>query len=74
MLPCPQRRPRRFVEADDVQRLWADADRAAVGGFEAGDAVEQGALADARFTDQGDDFAGRDGKARPLNSGRLALA
>jgi hypothetical protein len=40
----------------------ADADRAAVGGFEAGDAVQQGALANAGFADQGDDFAGRDGE------------
>jgi hypothetical protein len=61
---CPQRRPRCLVEPDDVQRLRADADRAAVGGFEPGDAVQQGALADARFADQGDDFACRDGKAR----------
>jgi hypothetical protein len=61
---CPQRRPGSFIEPDDVQRLWADANRAAVGAFQAGDAVQQRAFAHARFADQGHDLAGRDGKTQ----------
>jgi len=38
---------RRLVESDDVEGLRADGDSAAVGGIESGDAVQQGAFADA---------------------------
>jgi hypothetical protein len=61
-----QRRARRFFEPDHVERLRTDPDRAAVRGFEAGDAVQQGALANAGFADEGNDFAGCDGELQGL--------
>ena len=60
-----QRGARGFIEADDVLRLRADQDASRVGRLQPGDAVEQGALADAGLTDQGDDLAGGDGQAEP---------
>jgi hypothetical protein len=71
---CPQRCPGCLVEPDDVRGLWSNADRSAVGGFEPGNAVEQGALADARLADQGDDFACRDGKTQAAEQRPAGLA
>jgi hypothetical protein len=68
--PGAQRGARRFVEALTMStRLGPTRMAPASAVLQPGDAVEQRALADPGFADQGDDLAGRDGEAEPAEHG-----
>ena len=67
---APEQRLRRLGQRADVGAV--DAHRAGVDAVEAGDAVEQRRLADARFADDGDELAGARRRGRRLRRPRVS--
>ena len=63
-LVAPEKRPRVVVQI--VYRFFFKANFPGIRGFEAGDDVQERGLADARFAEDGDVFAGGDAQVHCL--------